>query len=191
MMAMTNRDPALQWSTRTTNLAHFLTRNAARLGDRPAIIWGDLTLSWAQLDARVHALAAAMRDRFGISAGDRVLVQTPNNNQIIESMLACWRIGAVWVPSNHRQHPHELAYLAQKSDAVLMLCHEQSKAHAEACMAAHAGLRGGWRWPPEQYCRRQHCSRTGWRGGCSRWKHPAPARSAPMDPLLALRCLLE
>lgn len=141
MIDLMNRDPALPWTTRTTNLAHFLTRNAARLGDRPAIIWGDLTLSWAQLDMRVNALAAAMRNRFGIVAGDRVLVQTPNNNQIIESMLACWRIGAVWVPSNYRQHPHELAYLAQKSDAVLMLCHEESEPHAEACKAAHAGLR--------------------------------------------------
>ena len=88
MIDMMNRDPALPWSTRTTNLAHFLTRNAARLGDRPAIIWGDLTLTWAELDARVSALAAAMRDRFGIVPGDRVLVQTPNNNEIIVSMLA-------------------------------------------------------------------------------------------------------
>jgi acyl-CoA synthetase (AMP-forming)/AMP-acid ligase II len=141
MIDTTNRDPSLPWSIRTTNLAHFLTRNAARLGDRPAILWGDLTLTWAQLDRRVSALATAMRDRFGITPGERILVQTPNNNQIIESMLACWRIGAVWVPSNYRQHPHELAYLAKKADVSLMLCHEHSAAHADACRDAHAGLR--------------------------------------------------
>ena len=86
-----NRDPRLPWTTRTTNLAHFLTRNARRLGDRPAIIDARGTLTWSELDTRVSALAAAMRDRFGIKAGDRVLVQSPNNREITETMLACWR----------------------------------------------------------------------------------------------------
>ena len=30
-------------TTRVSNLAHFVTRNARRLADRPAVIWGDRT----------------------------------------------------------------------------------------------------------------------------------------------------
>jgi len=133
-----NRDPRLPWTTRTTNLAHFLTRNARRLGDRPAIIDARGTLTWSELDTRVSALAAAMRDRFGIKAGDRVLVQSPNNREITETMLACWRLGAVWVPSNYRQRPDEVAYLAKKSDVALMFCEQNFPDHATACVeAAH------------------------------------------------------
>ncbi|MCT4578663.1 acyl-CoA synthetase [Donghicola sp.] len=136
MSATSNRDPKLPWSTRTTNLAHFLTRNAARLGDRPAIIWDDLTITWGQLDARVSALSAAMQDRFGVQHGDRILVQSPNNNQITEIMLACWRVGAVWVPSNFRQRADEVAYLGKKADVSLMFCEQDFAGHATACTEA-------------------------------------------------------
>lgn len=136
----TNRDMALPWSVRTTNLAHFLTRNARRLADRPALIGDAGTLTWAQLDTRVDALAAAMRDRFGLTPGDRVLVQSANNFEITETMLACWRIGAVWVPANYRMRPDEVAYLAQKSDVALMVCEAAFPDHAAGCVDAAPAL---------------------------------------------------
>lgn len=140
--ATENRDTALPWSTRSSNIAHFLTRNARRLADRPAIVWGDRRWSWQELDARVSALAAAMRDRFGLEPGDRVLVQSPNNNQITEIMLACFRLGAVWVPSNFRQGPEEVAYLGEKADVSLVFCEAGFPGHAEACARAVPDLAG-------------------------------------------------
>jgi len=139
-----SEDPAaitpLPFSTRTTNLAHFLTRNALRLGDRPAIRHEERALTWAELDARVTALAMAFRERFALRAGDRVLVQSPNNVEITETMLACWRIGAVWVPSNYRQRPDEVAYQAVKADVALMVCEAGFPEHASACLDAAPGL---------------------------------------------------
>lgn len=140
MSAIENRDQNLPWSTRTTNLAHFLSRNAKRLADEPALVHNGVTLSWSQLDARVSALSKAMQDRYSIQAGDRVLVQSSNNFQIVETMLACWRVGAVWVPSNFRQRPEEVAYLAQKADVTLMVCEVAFPDHAEACVSATPGL---------------------------------------------------
>lgn len=136
MSPIANRDKKLPWSTRTTNLAHFLTRNARRLADKPALIHDQQILSWSQLDARVSALSMAMLERFGVQAGDRVIVQSANNVQICEVMLACWRIGAVWVPSNFRQRPDEVAYLAEKSAATLMVCESDFPDHATACQKA-------------------------------------------------------
>ncbi|SLN27759.1 AMP-binding protein [Roseisalinus antarcticus] len=135
------RDPRLPWSTRSVNLAYFLTRNARRLGARAAVIRGTEVLSWSALDDRVNALAAALRDRFGLGPGDRVLVHAQNGPQMIEVMLACWRMGAVWVPANVRQSPDEVAYLAQKADVTLMICDASGAAHAAACTAAAPGMR--------------------------------------------------
>ncbi len=140
MTAITNRDEKLPWTTRTTNLAHFLTRNARRLPEKPALIHEEQVVSWAQLDARVSALSMAMRERFDVRPGDRVLVQSANNIQIIEVMLACWRIGAVWVPSNFRQRPDEVAYLAQKAEVTLMFCEAAFLDHATACQNAAPDL---------------------------------------------------
>lgn len=140
MSPIANRDVTLPWTTRTTNLAHFLTRNARRLADKPALIHENETISWAQLDARVSALSMAMLERFDVKAGDRVLVQSANNTQIIEVMLACWRIGAVWVPSNFRQRPDEVAYTAEKAEVTLMVCESDFPDHANACQNATQGL---------------------------------------------------
>ena len=120
-------------STRVSNLAHFLTRNARRIPDRPGIIWGADCWSWAELDARVSAFAAALRTRYGVTKGDRVLVQSQNCNQMFESMLACFRLGAVWVPTNFRQSPDEVAWLAQSSGAQVMICGAEFPDHVAAC----------------------------------------------------------
>ncbi len=53
----------------------------------------------ARFDARVSALAAALRAR-GIAKGDRLLVHARNGNAILEIMYAAFRLGAVFVPTN-------------------------------------------------------------------------------------------
>jgi len=123
-------------STRVANLAHFLTRAARRLGGEVGLVWGEAEWSWAEIDARVSAMAAALRDRYGVSKGDRILVQSQNCNQMFESMFACFRLGAVWVPTNFRQTPDEVAYLARASGATGMICNAAFPDHAEACRAA-------------------------------------------------------
>ncbi len=126
----------LPQSTKVSNLAHFLTRSARRLADRPALVWRDRTWSWREFDERVSAMAAALRDHFGVKKGDRILIQSPNCNQMFESMFACFRIGAVWVPANYRQTPSEVAYLGEASGAKGMICHADFPDHAAACAAS-------------------------------------------------------
>lgn len=140
MTANANRDLSLPWSTRGHNLAHFLTRNARRLPDLPALIQDQTIITWAQLDKTVTALAQAMVTKFNMEPGDRVLVQSSNCFEMTEVMLACWRAGLVWVPSNYRQSPDEVAYLSVKSQARLMVCHEDFPEHATACCAANPSL---------------------------------------------------
>jgi acyl-CoA synthetase (AMP-forming)/AMP-acid ligase II len=93
------------------NLSHFLRQTSRRHGQEIGFVWGDLKWTWADLDRRVDAMAAALAAK-GFGKGDRVLVQSKNCNQMFESMFACFRIGAVWVPTNFRQTPSEVAYLA-------------------------------------------------------------------------------
>jgi len=129
-------------SDRVINLAHFLTRNAARWPERPAIHREGRTWSWSALDARVSALAIALRKDFGLAKGDSLLVQAENSNQMIEIMLAAFRLGAVWVPCNFRQAPGETAYAAQKAKARVFVCDAGFAALAEAVKAACADLAG-------------------------------------------------
>lgn len=120
-------------STRVMNLSQFLTESARRHPDEIGFVWGDRSWTWAEIEARSAAFAAALVDRFGLGKGDRLLVQSANNNQMFEAMFACWRIGAVWVPANFRQSPEEIAWLAQNSQARGLLHGSEFADHAAAC----------------------------------------------------------
>jgi len=73
---------------------------AAGHGDRVAIIHDSPVthtrseITYAELQARVAALAGALRAR-GVEKGDRVIIYMPMIPQALEAMLACARIGAI------------------------------------------------------------------------------------------------
>ncbi|WP_296066887.1 acyl-CoA synthetase [uncultured Agrobacterium sp.] len=125
-------------TTRVMNLSHFLTQAARRNPHHIGFVWGEKTWTWAQMEARVDAMAHALIHEFGVAKGDRILVQSSNNNQMFESMFACFRVGAVWVPTNYRQSPDEVAYLAKASGARGMICASAFPDHAQASRAAAA-----------------------------------------------------
>ena len=128
-------------TTRVMNLAHFLTQSARRFPDEIAFVWGEKEWTWREFERRVDAMAVALSTRFGVAKGDRILVQSQNCNQMFESMFACFRLGAVWVPTNFRQSPSEVAYLAETSGACGMICGARFPDHAEACRVASPALR--------------------------------------------------
>ncbi|WP_046868538.1 acyl-CoA synthetase [Microvirga massiliensis] len=125
---------------RVMNLSHFLRQAARRHGDEIGFVWGEATWTWAELDQRVDAMAAALAAR-GVRKGDRVLVQSKNCNQMFESMFACFRLGAVWVPTNFRQTPSEVAYLGQASGATAMICQSGFPEYVSAAREAAPDIR--------------------------------------------------
>ncbi|TKT75078.1 acyl-CoA synthetase [Aquamicrobium sp. LC103] len=127
-------------TTRVMNLSCFLTQAARRNPDDIGFVWREETWTWARMEARVNAMAAALAGEFGVRKGDRILVQSANCNQMFESLFACLRVGAVWVPTNYRQSPDEVAYLATASGARGMICGASFAGHAAACRQASETL---------------------------------------------------
>ena len=118
-------------SFRVMNLAHFLTQSAQRFSERIALDCGEQTYTWRAFDDRVSALAAAFRSR-GVAKGDRILVHARNGNEILEVMFGAYRLGAVFVPTNHRLLPDEVAYFATQSGAAAFVYHSEFAEHREA-----------------------------------------------------------
>jgi fatty-acyl-CoA synthase len=127
-------------SKRVMNLSHMLRQAAKRHGPEIGFVWGSQTWTWSELDRRVDAMATALAAN-GVTKGDRVLVQSKNCNQMFESMFACFRLGAVWVPTNYRQTPSEVAYLAQSSGASAMICHSDFPEHVTVVREAAPDVR--------------------------------------------------
>ncbi len=124
----------------TSNLANLLFHAAQRHPDRPGLLRGDRVWTWAELAARVRRAAAALAAR-GIGKGDRMLVHAVNGPALFETMWTAWTLGAVWVPTNVRLTPVEVAYLAQSSKAAVHVIGAAFPRHAEAAAAANPARR--------------------------------------------------
>ncbi|MFG1292217.1 acyl-CoA synthetase [Xanthobacter versatilis] len=121
-------------SRRVMNLSHVLRQAARRFPNEIGFVDGARTVTWGEMETRVDAMAAELAHR-GVGKGDRILVQSKNCLEMFESMFAAFRIGAVWVPTNFRQTPGEVAYLASASGATLMICHADFPEHVPAVLA--------------------------------------------------------
>jgi fatty-acyl-CoA synthase len=125
---------------RVMNVACLLSQTARLFPDLPALIQGDSAWSWAETEARVDAMVCALRAR-GVQKGDRILVQSRNTRQLFECCWVTFRLGAVWVPTNFRLTPPEIAYLGASSGASVMLAEVDFRPHTEAVEAASDQLR--------------------------------------------------
>lgn len=139
---MSSKDAILitAMSKRVMNLSGFLAQTARRLPEEIGFVWGEKSWNWGTLQRRVDAMAAALQSEFGVVKGDRILIQSQNCNQMFESMFACFLLGAVWVPTNFRQTPDEVAYLAKASGAKGMICGHLFPEHVTASRNMNSDL---------------------------------------------------
>ncbi len=121
------------------NLSTLLSQTAALFPDRPGLIQGDRIWTWSEINARVDALVQGLRS-LGVKAGDKMLVQSRNNVALFESCWAAFRLGAVWVPTNFRLTPPEVAYLGSSSEATVMLAEDCFAGHVDAVKSASSHL---------------------------------------------------
>ena len=90
--------------------------------------------TWTDFARRVQAAAGALAAR-GVKHGDKVLLHARNSNAVLESMFATWMLGAVWVPTNFRLTPPEVAYLAVSSGASVHIFDSAFPEHAALALA--------------------------------------------------------
>ena len=103
-------------------IPNLLHRNATRYADRPALttLGADDTLTWEQLRDKVAAVAMGLHD-LGLRAGDRMLMMMPSRVEHWLVDLAAVHLGAVPSTVYATLSPDQLRYLAQHSDARLLV----------------------------------------------------------------------
>lgn len=91
----------------------WIAHHADRTPDKLAMIDQFTGRQFTYLDfhQRVGALAAFMRDEWGIQAGDRVAILGKNSSDYFEFQFACFRLGAMMLPLNWRLAEPELLFI--------------------------------------------------------------------------------
>jgi len=121
------------------NLSQLLAQTAQLHPDLPGLIHREQVWTWRQINARVDAMCLALTE-LGVQPGDRILTQSRNCLQTFELGWVAFRMGCVWVPTNFRLTPDEVAYLGQSSGATVMVYEDIFADHVDAVRAASAEL---------------------------------------------------
>lgn len=99
-------------------IGDWIGRSAQRYGERIAVVDLDKgaagRFTYRALDERAMRLASFLRAR-GVARGDRVALLAFNGVEYLDALFACGKLGAVFVPFNHRLHPRELRGLVDKT----------------------------------------------------------------------------
>ncbi len=120
------------------NLSVLLTATARACPDRPALSWGSVCLSYAQLQATVDALSAGFRS-LGLQQGDRLAFLMPNRPELLETMFAAFAAGLCVVPLNAQFKTEEVLHHLRDSGAAALVF---SSGYDEVVQEAVDQLRG-------------------------------------------------
>ncbi len=93
---------------------------AARFGGRPAIRGERTRLTYAELEAEIHAVAAALLDRLG-DRNDVVVLLYAQDAPLVAALLGTLAAGKVYVVADPVHPPETLAAIVQDSTARLVL----------------------------------------------------------------------
>lgn len=103
---------------------HDRMREVAReVGSKPALIAGDRTMTYAELDAASDRLAGALARR-GVARGDRVTMFMPNAIEFVVAFYGTLKAGAVVNPINAQSKEREVRFQVEDSGAKIVLYHE-------------------------------------------------------------------
>jgi non-ribosomal peptide synthetase-like protein len=100
----------------------------------PALVCGELELSYAELEARANRLAHYLR-RHGVAAGQLVGIYLERSHQPIVAILAALKAGVGYVPIDP-VHPEErIRYIADESEIALLITETKLEAKATAAFS--------------------------------------------------------
>ncbi|MFC0283461.1 acyl-CoA synthetase [Camelimonas abortus] len=131
-------DISLGARARRNTISDAIRRSALRMGDAPALVFGDRSWTYRSLDRAIDRVAARLL-ALGLEKGERVGAYGRNSDAYLILFLACARAGLVHVPINYALTEHELAYIVGQSGA-RALVHDSFLADNAGKMRGKPGL---------------------------------------------------
>ncbi len=116
------------------NLSAFIRFHALRAPDRPAIIYDDQRVTYADLNDRILRMAGFLAGR-GVREGEVVAVVMRNSVAFIEIAFAVSHLGAVFLPVNFRLANAEVAFITGNAEAVLVFADSELAASVQGLHA--------------------------------------------------------
>src|SRR5262245_5092008 len=107
-------------SVRRLTVYDVIGRGARLHGEAPAVIQGERTLSFRDVQERVDRLAAGLAT-LGIARGDRICILAQNDVAYVDLYGACARQGIIAYPINWRLTAQEVERVVERAAPAMMV----------------------------------------------------------------------
>jgi amino acid adenylation domain-containing protein len=94
----------------------FLEDTRKKHPEKIALVWGDLRLSYRELDDKASRCASALL-KLGIQKGDRVVIVNPNSVETIVAIFGVLKAGGVFLVVHHSIKEKKLSYILNDCSA--------------------------------------------------------------------------
>jgi acyl-CoA synthetase (AMP-forming)/AMP-acid ligase II len=113
-------------------VADTLELSAEKYPTRDAVVYPRKDQRWTfrEFDDRANRLANALADR-GVEKGDRVSTLLFNGSEIVLTVYACAKLGAVFNPLNYRLPAGEVEYILDDAESRLLVFEEATREQTE------------------------------------------------------------
>ncbi|GAB1509018.1 amino acid adenylation domain-containing protein [Actinophytocola sp. KF-1] len=101
-------------------IADLLAQRAALIPDEPALVFGDRTLTYAELDGRINQLARHLLAR-GAMPETVVALALPRSIEMVVALFAVLRTGAAYLPLDLDHPVDRLTLMVEDTDPVCLL----------------------------------------------------------------------
>lgn len=132
---------------------HYLDGHALLRPDKPAVICGERSLTYAEFNLRARRVANAL-STLGVQAGDRVAVMAHNSIELLEVSSGLSKLFSIGVLLNYRLHAREVAYIINDCQAKAVVAGpdlvkviEEARAEFQApviCIGLAEQVPAGW-----------------------------------------------
>src|SRR5437016_2534091 len=139
-MALASARPTTAFTYREITLQDRLREVAREVGDKPALLMGDRSVSFREIDQLSDRLAAALAKR-GVRPGDRVTIFMPNSVEFVIAFYGTLKAGGVVNPINAQSKEREVRFEAGDAGATAGLEHAALAPVVDAVRAELKGVR--------------------------------------------------
>ncbi|KIL52052.1 long-chain-fatty-acid--CoA ligase [Jeotgalibacillus soli] len=105
-------------------LTDFLDRAVHLYGEKAAVIDGDRTYTYAEMQGRVNQLSRGLK-ALSIEKGDKVAYLAPNSLEMLEGFYGVFQVGGVMTSLNTRLRPEDYLFILNHSESKVLFVDEE------------------------------------------------------------------
>src|SRR5438270_1083748 len=139
-MALATARTTTAFAYREITLQDRLREVAREIGEKPALLMGDRSVTFREIDRLSDQLAAALAKR-GVRPGDRVTIFMPNSVEFVIAFYGTLKIGGVVNPINAQSKEREVRFQVDDAGATAVLYHAAVAPVVDAIRSDLKGVR--------------------------------------------------